>query len=259
MAKEIYNDLDLTSFWDDSEYSLKEYVDQKPSDELIYSIEQELGYKLPASYIQLMKLHNGGIPKNTCFPTNGPTSWATDHVAITGIFGIGRNKTYSLCGSLGSKFMIDEWDYPQIGICICDCPSAGHDLIMLDYSKDGNSGEPEVVHVDQENDFKITFLAKNFETFIKGLVNSAVYDTSEQDLNDTLEIFRTGQFSDILQEFFKKEKTIDFDKALRNLLAKLTSLKRYFALHADDLSYLVYDIQFYLFYKNRKVNQKKNT
>src|SRR5687767_7813932 len=172
MAKEIYNDLDLTSFWDDSEYSLKEYVDQKPSDQLIYSIEQELGYKLPVSYIELMKLHNGGIPKNTCFPTNEPTSWANDHVAITGIFGIGRNKTYSLCGSLGSKFMIDEWNYPQIGICICDCPSAGHDLIMLDYSKHGNCGEPEVVHVDQENDFKITFLAKNFETFIKGLVNS---------------------------------------------------------------------------------------
>ena len=38
------------------------------------------------------------IPVNTCFPTDVPTSWAKDHVAITGIFGIGRKKSYSLCG-----------------------------------------------------------------------------------------------------------------------------------------------------------------
>ncbi|HIZ06594.1 MAG TPA: SMI1/KNR4 family protein [Candidatus Eubacterium avistercoris] len=28
------------------------------------SVEQELGYKLPASYICLTKQHNGGIPVN---------------------------------------------------------------------------------------------------------------------------------------------------------------------------------------------------
>jgi hypothetical protein len=59
--------------------------------------------------------------------------------------------------------------YPSDGIYICDCPSAGHDMILLDYSACGKNGEPEVVHVDQENNFKKTFLAKDFETFIRGL------------------------------------------------------------------------------------------
>ena len=45
------------------------------------------------------------------YPCDEPTCWADDHVAITGIFGIGREKSCSLCGVLGSQFMIDEWEY----------------------------------------------------------------------------------------------------------------------------------------------------
>ncbi len=171
-----FEGFDFTEFWDDSEYALTEYVSDPPSDELISEIEQELGYKLPESYIWLMKRHNGGMPKNTCYPTDEPTSWAEDHVAITGIFGIGRDKECSLCGSFGSKFMIDEWEYPDIGVAICDCPSAGHDMIFLDYTKCGRDGEPSVVHVDQEDDYKITHLADSFEEFIRGLEPEWMYD-----------------------------------------------------------------------------------
>jgi hypothetical protein len=257
MEQNIFKDFDFSDFWNDSEYAVKDYVEDKPTDELIKSIEDELGYKLPASYVELMKLHNGGIPTKDRCPTSETTSWAENHVAITGIMGIGRTKSYSLCGSLGSQFMINEWGYPETGIFICDCPSAGHDMIMLDYSKCRKDGEPEVVHVDQEWDYKKTFLAKNFEAFIRGLVNSDVYDTSAQDLIDTLETFTSGQFSDILQEYFKKDTTINFDKILRNLFTKLTTEKGYFGLHGDDLSHLAYDIQFYLLSINQTINTKE--
>ena len=50
-----FEGFDLTNFWDDSMYALKEYVSDPPSDELIASVEEELGYKLPAAYIWLMK------------------------------------------------------------------------------------------------------------------------------------------------------------------------------------------------------------
>ncbi len=176
-----FEGFDLTNFWDDNEYALKNYINEPPSDELIASVEEELGYRLPASYIWLMKRHNGGIPVNTCYPTDEPTSWAEDHVAITGIFGIGREKDDSLCGSLGSQFMIDEWGYPAIGVAICDCPSAGHDMIFLDYRACGPQGEPAVVHVDQENDYKITPLADSFEEFIRGLENESAYDLDGDD------------------------------------------------------------------------------
>jgi len=181
-----FEGFDLTNFWDDNWYALKEYISEPPSDELIASVEEELGYKLPAAYIWLMKQHNGGIPVNTCYPCDEPTCWAEDHVAITGIFGIGREKSCSLCGELGSQFMIDEWEYPAIGVAICDCPSAGHDMIFLDYRACGPQGEPAVVHVDQENDYKITHLADSFEEFIRGLEHESLYDPDEdvEDLED---------------------------------------------------------------------------
>lgn len=127
----MFDNFDFSNFWEESVYSRKEYISDPPSDELIASVEQELGYKLPASYIWLTKQHNGGIPFNTCFPVSKPTSWADNHIAITGIFGIGREKAYSLCGELGSQFMIDEWGYPAVGVAVCDCPSAGHDMVFF--------------------------------------------------------------------------------------------------------------------------------
>ena len=181
-----FEGFDLTNFWDDNWYALKEYVSDPPSDELIASVEEELGYKLPAAYIWLMKQHNGGIPVNTCYPCDEPTCWAEDHVAITGIFGIGREKSCSLGGELARQFMIDEWEYPAIGVAICDCPSAGHDMIFLDYRDCGPQREPAVVHVDQENDYKITHLADSFEEFIRGLEHESLYDPDEdvEDLED---------------------------------------------------------------------------
>lgn len=180
-GKKPFEDFDFTDFWDDNDYSMEEYVSSPPSNELIAEIQSALGYKLPESYISLMKMHNGGIPKFTCFKTDIPTSWAEDHVAITGIFGIGKDKDSSLCGSVGSEFWIEEWGYPEIGVAICDCPSAGHDMIFLDYSRCGKDGEPVVVHIDQEFDYKITYLADNFESFIRGLCDEELFEEEDSD------------------------------------------------------------------------------
>lgn len=171
-----FEGFDLSGFWEESDYAKEAYTEASPTDGLIAEIEAELGYRLPGAYIALMRSRNGGIPFNTAFPTRFPTTWAADHVAISGIMGIGREKRYSLCGSLGSQFMIDEWEYPAIGVAICDCPSAGHDMIFLDYRACGPEGEPKVVHVDQENDYAITPLADSFEAFIRGLVSEDDFD-----------------------------------------------------------------------------------
>ncbi len=214
-----FEGFDLTNFWDDNWYALKEYVSDPPSDELIASVEEELGYKLPAAYIWLMKQHNGGIPVNTCYPCDEPTCWADDHVAITGIFGIGREKSCSLCGELGSQFMIDEWEYPAIGVAICDCPSAGHDMIFLDYRACGPQGEPAVVHVDQENDYKITHLADSFEEFVRGLEHESLYDPDEdvEDLEDDADEEKTDHKGSFAGSVLLSKAEWDKEQLIRNL------------------------------------------
>ena len=244
-----FEGFDFTDFWNDCDYAKKEYTEAAPGDELIASVEQELGYKLPASYIWLMKRHNGGIPVKTCFPTDEPTSWAEDHVAITGIMGIGREKRYSLCGEFGSRFMIEEWEYPDIGVAICDCPSAGHDMIFLDYRECGPQGEPKVVHIDQEYDYEITPLADTFEDFIRGLVNEEVYEPDpEEEKAEELEMVRTASFSPLLEYLCQKSGAPEAaERLIRELAVRIVEEKGYFALHGDEDSYRLYDIQFWLY------------
>lgn len=243
-------DMNLTDFWEDSEYARESYQSEPPTDELIGSIEEELGYKLPSSYIQLMKQQNGGVPRYTCFPTEESTSWAMDHIAITGILGIGREKSYSLCGELGSPFMIEEWGYPDIGVVICDCPSAGHDVVMLDYRACGRDGEPEVVHVDQEDDYEITFLADNFEAFIRGLVSEEEFDTSEEDKEEALDKVAHGKFSSLLMELCSGVTEVEqVEPKIRSICTRIVEEKGHFAFHADELSYVMYDVQFWLYTK----------
>lgn len=243
-----FDQLDFSDFWEDSDYAREEFVSDPPTDELIAEVEEELGYKLPASYIHLMKLQNGGIPRNTCFPTKEATSWADDHIAITGIMGIGRDKSYSLSGEFGSPFMIEEWGYPDIGVVFCDCPSAGHDVVMLDYRDCGPQGEPQVVHVDQERDYRITFLASNFEDFIRGLVNEETLDTSEADAEQDLLRVTDGQFTPLLAELCGHATEFEAVEALiRAVGTKIVAEKGFFSLHADKLSTLMYDVQFWLY------------
>lgn len=249
--KVLFSDMFLADFWEDSDYAREAYQSGPPTDELIDSIEQELGYKLPSSYIQLMKHQNGGVPKNTNFPTQEPTSWAEDHIAITGIMGIGREKSYSLCGEMGSQFMIEEWGYPDIGVVICDCPSAGHDVVMLDYRACGKDGEPEVIHVDQEDDYEITFLANNFEEFIKGLVSEEQYDTSEEDKEEALAKAAHGKFSPLLEELCSRVTEVEqVEQKIRNICTRIVEEKDHFSFHADELSYVMYDMQFWLYIKS---------
>ena len=166
-----FTGFDFTNFWDDSEYAHETYVFPAPSDALIASVEKQLGYALPESYIRLMQDHNGGAPRNNAHETADETTYGFG-VGITGLYALGETDQYTLCGSLGSRFMIEEWHYPDIGVYIGHTPSAGHDMIALDYRYCGPEGEPEVVHVDQEDHFLITFVADTFEDYIRGLTGA---------------------------------------------------------------------------------------
>ncbi|WP_326763723.1 SMI1/KNR4 family protein [Streptomyces sp. NBC_01591] len=246
-----FEGFDAAGFWDDSAYALEEYVEEAPpTQELIASVEEELGgYRLPASYIALMTAHNGGVPTRDHFPMTEPTTWADDHIVITGIRGIGRTRPQSLGGEYGSRFWSDMWEYPEIGVYFADTPSAGHDMLALDYRACGKHGEPTVVHVDQEDDFAITLVAENFEAFVTGLVDGSVYDTAEEDRIAALATVRDGSFSPVLLRAFREVAEVlpDADRRMRALAEAVVHDKGFFALHADARSTLMYDYLFWLY------------
>lgn len=156
----MFDKIDLNDFWDSS--SEYDYLKLEPfSEEKLRAIEKEIGYKLPESYIALLRVQNGGCPKNKRV---GNTSWL-----LEGIYGICKGE---------SEFWENEGvAYPKIGVPICisdyDC-----DRIFLDYRECGNDGEPRVVGISPEMD-TIEFIAKDFESFINMLV-PARYDENDE-------------------------------------------------------------------------------
>jgi hypothetical protein len=172
----VFGDFDVVDFWKQSDYADTTYVGAPLTDELLAAVERALGYTLPASYVELMKYQNGGIPKKTNHWMRERTSWSHDHIAITGIYSIVSEKRCSLCGEVGSQFWIEEWEYPAIGVYFADCPSAGHDMLCLDFRACGPGGQPQVVHVDQERDYKITFVSESFESFIRHLEGDEAFE-----------------------------------------------------------------------------------
>lgn len=161
----------MDAFWDESD---DEFTPPPLTDEMVRSAESALGYRLPAAYLRILRVRNGGIPLRRCFPTSRPTSWAKDHMQITEIAGIGGDE--GIDSPLGSAYLIREWQYPAIGIVVAHCPSAGHDVVMLDYTMCGPDGEPRVVHIDTEWEPNTLVLAPTFDAFLQGLVDCQRYD-----------------------------------------------------------------------------------
>lgn len=174
----MFEGIDFSDFWKDGEWA-DSYLSDPVTDEMIQSVEEELGYKLPESYIALMRQHNGGCPKKNFVKGSG--------AIIEGIYGIGREKSNSLCGGTGYSNWIDGWGYPAIGIPICDTFTAGHDMIFLDYSECGRDGEPKVVHIDQESDYELSPIAKNFEEFIGLLQTEEEYEDDYENFKEEVE------------------------------------------------------------------------
>jgi hypothetical protein len=136
------------------------------TDSMIAAAEESLAYRLPKAYIELLRIRNGGYLRRHCFPTTRRTSWSDDHVSFHFTYGIGGEN--GIDGKTGSRYLIREWDYPDVGVVIS---ATGHTAFMLDYKKCGPQGEPRVIWVDVETGGKpdVLELAPDFVTFLAGL------------------------------------------------------------------------------------------
>jgi hypothetical protein len=163
--------VDATDFWADAPDDWvggvppwHEYVGPELTDGSVCAAEEALGYKLPAAYLRLLRVQNGGLPRRRCFPAG------RGYVEVTGLYGVGG--WYGIDSpDRGSRYMIREWGYPEVGIVIAPTPWGGHDAVMLDYSECGPAGEPRVIHVETEAARpRVRVLATDFAAFLAGLV-----------------------------------------------------------------------------------------
>ena len=159
--------------WSDFFDATTYYTSPPLTDAMVAAAERTVGYALPASYLQLLRVKNGGVPRRQCYPTNS-THWSDNHRRVVVIYGIGGRWGID-SEECGSRHLIEQAGLPEIGIVVGMTPTAGHDGIMLDYSVCGPQGEPRVVLVDPEDDLT-TVLATNFEEFLRSLVDCRAYD-----------------------------------------------------------------------------------
>lgn len=176
----MFENVNLDEIWYESEDS-KKYDCGPLDDETIKKTEEQLGFKLPESYIYLMKKHNGGLLRKNYLAIKN-TDGFND---LDGIYGIGDNN-YSV-----NQQNKDKYDHEENLISICDSNS-GHVLMYLDYSECGPQGEPRVIAIDNETSAvdpseKPWILAENFEDFISRLCDED--DEIEIKKHDTIKSF----------------------------------------------------------------------
>jgi hypothetical protein len=137
------------------------------TDELVKDAERKLGVKLPQSYLDVLKIQNGGSLRYDTYPTPVPTSYADDHVSVDYLMGIGNSDE----GIEDSPYYIGEWGLPEELVLLC---GDGHWWVALDYRQCGPEGEPSVVYVDVECDpIEDVQLAPTFSVFLDGLVKGS--------------------------------------------------------------------------------------
>lgn len=155
---------------EDNFWKYKDQYTPRLTAKLIYAFEQAFGYKLPQSYLELLQRANGGIPYMKSCKTDIPTSWSKNNIAIVDLVGISLNRKGEIDLSESKYWCHQILGYEHLSLLlICNCPSAGHDVVMLDYRACSlPSDEPSVVHMD-DGYKEPRKIAENFNDFLDRL------------------------------------------------------------------------------------------
>ncbi|MBP3273247.1 MAG: SMI1/KNR4 family protein [Ruminococcus sp.] len=153
----IFENMDIEPLFDNDSDWGKKHNFPAPSAELIKRAEENIGYKLPGSYLNFLELQNGGYIKYFdcwCDGILGISEDPKEHYGLEFTFRLRRN----------------EWEDAPIGVPIGYTQSGGHDMYYLDYRKVDENGEPRVVRMDNEGDNAIYSVAANFTEFIRNII-----------------------------------------------------------------------------------------
>lgn len=133
------------------------------TDEMVSIAEEQLGVKLPAEYLALLRVQNGGYTHGFGFPMTQPTTWAKDHVPLNYMTGIVTDHSIRTAQNiLDTGYMTEEWGLPARQALLS---GDGHWWITLDYRR---GDTPSVAWIDVEcaEDIQV---APTFAAFLDGL------------------------------------------------------------------------------------------
>lgn len=164
--------MEATDFWADAPDDWvgdvppwHEYAGPALTDDLVRAAEGALGCRLPAAYLGLLRVRNGGLPRRRYFPVG------RGRAAVTGLYGVGGFHGID-DPDRGSRHAIREWGYLAGAVAIAPTPSGGHGAVLLDYRDCGPVGEPRVIHVETEGGGPVvTVLAPDFASFMATLAD----------------------------------------------------------------------------------------
>ncbi|MDN4608565.1 SMI1/KNR4 family protein [Sporosarcina highlanderae] len=138
-----------------------ETMNKPATDEEITRVEQTLGRKLPSDFIQLLKIANGGIVKDThqAFLVDFPIESGDHFILLEEIMGANEE------GLMLSDYFIEEWGLPGELVLFS---GSGHAWVGFNYE---NREIPNVAYVepDEGNGNNFHVLADTFTEFMSKL------------------------------------------------------------------------------------------
>lgn len=149
---------DPNKFWSDNFYD-----HPRLTDEMVIEIEKMLGLRLPAEYIDLLRIQNGGYTLGFGHPMSVETTWSENHVPLNDLNGVVLDEDIQTALNLcDNEYLCEEWGLPPRQVLLS---GDGHYWITLDYR---DSDSPSVSWIDTECDEDIP-IAPTFAAFLKGL------------------------------------------------------------------------------------------
>ena len=99
----VFENFDWNAFWYNDSNKLPYFKGGPLNEEDIKHVEEEFGYRLPDSYIELLKSQNGGAPFYTLCYYEEDEEFIP--VYLTAIYGVDSKLDYSICGDSGAKMI----------------------------------------------------------------------------------------------------------------------------------------------------------
>jgi len=227
--------MQLNELWENTRDALDPF-DQ----DTLAIIEEKLQLKLPADYVHLMKMQNGGYLRRDTFKIKD------EEIIVEELYGISANDEE---GILTTIDMREEWELPEDIILLS---GDGHTWLFLDYRK--KLEQPSVSYIDLESEIDFV-LASNFTDFINGLYK----DDSLEEIEFKAEgVYMEDAFERIVEEgedaFELTDGVLYFIEADCDMKWLIRQVNRMMDIDNDESEFILPEVLYYLINRIQEIH-----